>query len=91
VIRRSVPPSNLRGSCREGDPVVLFFHPDGERGAARALREVTAKGVRARCPVLSQYRTHALRAREPYGVWGLSKNDREEMLGARRRACRSDG
>jgi WhiB family redox-sensing transcriptional regulator len=81
----------LRGSCRDVDPAV-FFHPDGERGPARALREATAKAVCATCPVLRQCRTHALRAREPYGVWGgLSEADREEMFAGRRRGWRSAG
>jgi len=34
----------LSASCRQVDPA-LFFHPQGERGPARALREVAAKGV----------------------------------------------
>jgi WhiB family redox-sensing transcriptional regulator len=76
----------LSGSCRKVDPA-LFFHPEGERGPARALREVAAKGVCATCPVLRQCRLHALHTHEPYGVWGgLSERDREVIYGAARRA-----
>jgi WhiB family redox-sensing transcriptional regulator len=80
----------LLGSCREVDPAV-FFHPDGERGSARARREAFAKQVCAGCPVLRRCRSHALRAHEPYGVWGgLSELDRERLY-ARHGGSRSAG
>ena len=59
----------MRGSCR-GMNSDLFFHPDRERGTARAAREARAKNVCRGCPVLAQCRDHALAVREPYGVWG---------------------
>ena len=70
----------LHGSCR-GESTSLFFHPDGERGPARARRQAAAKAVCATCPVLQQCRAHALAAREPYGVWGgLSEHEREAIV-----------
>ena len=69
----------LLGSCRGLDSA-LFFHPDGERGPARAHREAVAKEVCARCPVMGQCSAHALGAHEPYGVWGgLSESDRQRI------------
>lgn len=70
----------LHGACRGADSS-LFFHPEGERGPARVARELAAKALCARCPVIQQCAAHALRSREPYGVWGgLSEAEREEML-----------
>ena len=43
----------MHGACRGEDPS-LFFHPEGERGPARAAREAAAKAVCASCPVLTQ-------------------------------------
>lgn len=69
----------LLGSCRGEDPAV-FFHPEGERGPARAAREAAAKAVCASCPVRIQCADHSLAVREPYGVWGgLSEDDREAI------------
>jgi WhiB family redox-sensing transcriptional regulator len=74
----------LQGACRSEDPS-LFFHPEGERGAARRNREAAAKAVCARCPVVTSCVAHALAVREPYGVWGgLSEDDREEIYLSRR-------
>jgi WhiB family redox-sensing transcriptional regulator len=59
----------------------VFFTPDHERGAIRTSREQRAKAVCARCPVLDQCREHALRAREPYGVWGgMTEHERKVEL-----------
>lgn len=67
----------LRGACRSVSSD-LFFHPEGERGPSRRNRELAAKKVCARCPVIAQCRTHALAVREPYGVWGgMSEDERE--------------
>lgn len=69
----------LHGACRGAD-ADLFFHPEGERGPSRVARELAAKALCARCPVLQQCAAHALAAREPYGVWGgLSESDREDI------------
>ena len=57
------------GSCRGMDEAV-FFHPDNERGPARAARERRAKSICARCPVREACLRHALATREAYGIWG---------------------
>jgi WhiB family redox-sensing transcriptional regulator len=70
----------LRGLCRQLDSA-MFFTPDRERGSLRARREQRAKAVCFRCPVLEQCRSHALRAREPYGVWGgMTEHERKLRL-----------
>ena len=78
----------MQGLCRGVDSS-MFFHPDGERGRARATREVRAKELCRRCPVIAQCRAHALAVGEPYGIWGgLSEAERELLLkrGIRRTA-----
>jgi WhiB family redox-sensing transcriptional regulator len=78
----------MRGACRGMDSG-FFFHPEGERGPARANREARAKQVCSGCPVLEQCRRHALEVHEPYGVWGgLSEADREEIIRGRTRRLR---
>ena len=68
----------LQGACRGMDSA-FFFHPEGERGPARANREARAKQICQRCPVLEQCRRHALAVHEPYGVWGgLSESERDD-------------
>ncbi|KHL15127.1 WhiB family redox-sensing transcriptional regulator [Mumia flava] len=59
-----------------------FFSPEDERGAARAEREARAKTFCAGCPVVQQCLEHAIKVREPYGVWG-GLNPRERQLYAR--------
>ncbi|MGB3370398.1 MAG: WhiB family transcriptional regulator [Rhodococcus sp. (in: high G+C Gram-positive bacteria)] len=67
----------MHGLCRGVDSS-MFFHPDGERGRARAQREMRAKEMCRSCPVLAQCRTHALSVSEPYGIWGgMSETERE--------------
>jgi len=78
----------LHGRCRELDPD-LFFHPENERGAARARRIAGAKAVCAQCPVLAACRTHALAVREPYGVWGGTSEEEREELWVRQRQRRT--
>jgi len=71
------------GACREADPN-LFFHPEGERGAARRRRAEAAKQFCNRCPVLELCRERSLAAREPFGVWGgLSEDERHAILAGR--------
>jgi WhiB family redox-sensing transcriptional regulator len=71
----------LVGACR-GTDASLFFHPEGERGRARAAREIAAKAVCARCPVIRQCYEAALAAHEPYGVWGgTTEEERAAILG----------
>jgi WhiB family transcriptional regulator, redox-sensing transcriptional regulator len=70
----------IRGSCR-GMNSDLFFHPERERGPARAEREARAKTVCRGCAVIRQCRDHALAVQEPYGVWGgLSVAERKEEI-----------
>ncbi|MFM1778173.1 MAG: hypothetical protein RL741_791 [Actinomycetota bacterium] len=67
----------LDSACRGLDSDI-FYHPDGERGSARERRVSTAKAICAACPVIAQCRAHALKTKEPYGVWGgLGEEDRE--------------
>jgi WhiB family transcriptional regulator, redox-sensing transcriptional regulator len=69
----------LHAACR-GLPSDMFFHPDNERGPARAARDEAAKVVCAGCQVRVQCRAHALEVREPYGVWGgLSEDERDRQ------------
>ena len=75
----------LDAACRAVD-VSTFFHPEGERGAARARRDAAAKEVCASCPVQRQCLDHALKVEEPYGVWGgTTEEEREALLGRGRR------
>ena len=67
-------------ACR-GTDTSNFYHPENERGPSRVRREMRAKAVCARCPVVTNCLRWALAAREPYGVWGgLSTEERETML-----------
>ena len=78
----------LQGACRGMDSA-FFFHPEGERGAARVGREARAKQVCQGCPVIEQCRKHALAVEEPYGVWGgLSESERDEIIRSRTRTVR---
>jgi WhiB family redox-sensing transcriptional regulator len=80
----------FQGACLQADPS-LFFHPDGERGPARARRDAAAVAVCAGCPVLQACRNHGLSVREPYGVWGgLTEDDREALYKAERSAQRKN-
>ena len=73
------------GSCRDIDDT-LFFHPEGERGAAREAREQAARAICARCPVVRQCAEHALAVREPYGICGdLTEENREQIWAMTRR------
>lgn len=61
-------------------PSDTFFFPEGERGEPRRNREAIAKSICARCPVIAECRDFAIRAQEPYGIWGgLSEEDRLSM------------
>jgi WhiB family redox-sensing transcriptional regulator len=67
------------GACLEADPL-LFFHPQNERGSSRMRRDRSAKLICASCDVRMECADYAVRAREPYGVWGgLSEDDREHI------------
>jgi WhiB family transcriptional regulator, redox-sensing transcriptional regulator len=70
----------LHAACRGMDSAV-FFHPEKERGSAKADRELRAKQVCGRCPVVEPCRRHALAVQEPYGVWGgLSEEERDAIV-----------
>ncbi|MEV6394603.1 WhiB family transcriptional regulator [Streptomyces sp. NPDC051907] len=72
----------LRAACRGADSG-LFFHPHDERGDARVEREREAKRVCDGCPVRRECLSHALEAREQFGVWGgLGEEERRALLGA---------
>ncbi len=76
----------LEAACRGMDEDV-FFHPDGQRGSARARREQRAIAICTSCPVMMQCREHALRVREPYGVWGgLTEEERAAIYRESRRS-----
>jgi WhiB family redox-sensing transcriptional regulator len=70
----------LVAACRGVDTTV-FYAPDAERGLRRLARERVAKAICASCPVIEICRDHALRTREPFGVWGgLTADERREMF-----------
>jgi WhiB family transcriptional regulator, redox-sensing transcriptional regulator len=74
----------LHGACRDVDSDV-FFHPDAERGHARAARIERAKAICRTCPVLVQCRHHALTTEEPFGIWGgLDEAERRAAVARRR-------
>jgi WhiB family redox-sensing transcriptional regulator len=73
-------PWQLSAACR-GMETAAFFPPVEDQRARR--RDVNgAKAVCRGCPVIDQCLGHALRTREPYGVWGgRSEGERAKMLG----------
>ena len=78
----------LDSACRGLDSDIIY-HPDGERGSARERRVSTAKAICAACPVMAQCRAHALKTKEPYGVWGgLGEEDREVIYAQQARQSR---
>jgi WhiB family transcriptional regulator, redox-sensing transcriptional regulator len=63
-----------------GSDSTIFFHPQNERGLARMRRDRSAKLICAACPVRIECADYAIRAREPYGVWGgLTEEERERI------------
>lgn len=69
----------FEGACRQADPA-LFFSPESERGPRRAARENAAKMYCNQCPVVKQCLEHALKVKEPYGVWGgLTTSERAAL------------
>ena len=70
-----------QAACR-GMDTTAFFHPPRERGKTRTRRIAVAKQICEQCPVIDECLQHALRVREPYGVWGgLSEEERARLLG----------
>jgi WhiB family redox-sensing transcriptional regulator len=73
------------GLCRTTNPET-FFHPEGERGPSRRWRDQRAIAICEACPVIQECREHALRVREPYGVWGgMTEEEREQYYAAEAR------
>ncbi|MEI7779533.1 MAG: WhiB family transcriptional regulator [Actinomycetes bacterium] len=76
----------ISAACRGLDSSV-FFHPEGERGPARRRRASAAKEICSTCPVQAACAAHALKVREPYGIWGgLAEEDRDAVAAGRRSA-----
>jgi len=56
----------------------VFFNPLAARGHSRRRRETMAQSICAGCPVRRACADYAIRAREPYGVWGgLTEGQRQ--------------
>lgn len=73
-------PWQEHAACR-GEGGTMFFPPDSEQKRARTRRELRAKALCIRCPVLEVCREHALRVQEPSGVWGgLNEDERAQLL-----------
>jgi WhiB family redox-sensing transcriptional regulator len=71
----------LDAACRGMDSDI-FFHPKAERDVARERRITRAKAICQSCPAIRECLAHALRMREPYGIWGgLSEGERAALLG----------
>jgi len=69
----------LDAACA-GLDTALFYQADNERGASVRRRELKAKAICARCPVINECLKSALQSHEPYGVWGgLSADERFRM------------
>jgi WhiB family transcriptional regulator, redox-sensing transcriptional regulator len=67
----------MHAACRGMDSEI-FFQSEGERGTAKSAREQVAKALCATCPVIAECRAHALKVREPFGVWGgLTESERD--------------
>lgn len=78
-VNRSIGLWQEHGACRSVEPT-WFFHPQNERGLARLRRDRQAKAVCSSCQVRLECADYAIRAREPYGVWGgLTEDDRERI------------
>lgn len=70
-------------ACRGMDSGA-FFHPFKEPNSQRRQRIANAKAICNKCPAINDCLDHALRAREPYGIWGgLSEDERARILGVR--------
>jgi WhiB family redox-sensing transcriptional regulator len=70
-------------ACRGMDSDT-FFHPTRERAEARQTRITAAKQICQGCAVTQECLTHALKAQEPYGIWGgRSESERAAILGVR--------
>ncbi len=70
-----------RAACR-GEDASLFFGPNGfESRRERETREMIAKAICSRCPVIDPCRDVSLQQAEIYGVWGgLGEVERRALL-----------
>ena len=59
----------LDAACA-GLDTAQFYPADNERGSSVRNREMKAKAICARCPVIDMCLKDALASNEPYGVWG---------------------
>jgi WhiB family redox-sensing transcriptional regulator len=57
------------GACRNAD-LDLFFPPEGASVRERFRRERAAKQICTSCEVRTRCLAYALRAGEPFGIWG---------------------
>lgn len=71
-----------KAACR-GPHSGEFFPPvSGERRDEKQRREVRAKAVCSRCPVMNSCLDYAVRIREVHGVWGgTDERERRALLG----------
>ena len=73
------------GNCKKAD-AEIFFTDETIRGKERRNREVAAKKICRRCPVIEKCLSHALITPEVYGVWGgLTEKERMQMSRSIRR------
>lgn len=70
-----------QAACR-GPQSVAFYPPASfERKEVRLSRERRAKSICAECPVATDCLDHALRTREPHGIWGgLNEAERRDLV-----------
>lgn len=67
----------------------LFFGPDGEKPAAREMRERQAKAICAGCPVWFPCQEFAVSHGEQHGVWsGHNEHELDRVRRNRRRNAR---
>jgi len=77
----------FEGACQGADPEI-FFSPESERGPRRRAREAKAKAYCSACPVVRTCLEHALKVKEPYGVWGgMTTGERAQLLADPHRAA----
>lgn len=74
----------------QGESLVLFFGPDGERQIERVARELRAKAICTGCPARNPCLNYALDRPEKYGTWG-GLNEDERASERRRRMRRAAG
>lgn len=60
--------------CNPGN-ADLFFHPDGEKGAAKRWREWAARRLCSRCPLAAACDEFAARTQQTHGTWGATTAD----------------